>query len=402
MIYDELGMDTERFSQLTDAIYDAAIDPQRWSLALDEIQRAFRATAVALILRDTANMRGHWLSTHTPEAERDFWGHWRSRNPLAIAAITPRPKVVETDQEILLKSDFLATDYYNEFMRRHDLDAVLMLWLKREGATQVSLSVPRSRSMGEFDEADVALGRLLFPHLQRAIAIEQRLQHTNLAAEGAADVLDILTHGVLVLDATGRPLHLNRAAQRLICDRDGISLDGGQLRGATPVLTHRLGEMIARAAGRSGELPLAGAISLPRPSSKAPLAVIAVPLRRQIEWLHPYQPTVCVCISKPEEAPVVPGERLRAVFGLTEIRHQPLQLSVLLLELLQATDLHHAHPGELVKRGLGYPQLAADLLHQSPVFSLPQSKRDLLVRIPFALHGIPLLQGSGCPKNSHP
>ena len=35
------------------------------------------------------------------------------------------------------------------------------------------------------------------------------------------------------------------------------------------------------------------------------------------------------------------------------------------------------------------------------VLRLPQGKRDLLVRIPFALHGTLLLQGSGCPKKPH-
>jgi DNA-binding CsgD family transcriptional regulator len=312
-------MNTAVFSRLTGAIYDAAADPQRWPTALQAIQHAFSGTAVTLILRDMTDMSGHWISTHDPDTEREFWGYWRFRNPIAVSAEKPRLKAVETDQDIVPKAELLATEYYNDFWRRRGIGANLQLWLERQGTVQPSLSVARSHSVGEFDTPDIELAQLLLPHIQRAVTIGQRLEYTNIASESAVHVLDVLTHAVLVLDRSGRPLHLNQVAQRLILEGDGISLNGGQLRGATPTLTRRLDTLMARATGREGDLPLAGAVSLPRPSGKAPLAVIAVPLRQQIDWLHSYQPMVCVCISEPEKAPAIPEERLRAVFGLTAV-----------------------------------------------------------------------------------
>ena len=48
-----------------------------------------------------------------------------------------------------------------------------------------------------------------------------------------------------------------------------------------------------------------------------------------------------------------------------QVGHKPLQLGILLLKLLQPPDLNHAHSSELlippVERGLGDPELAADL-----------------------------------------
>ena len=63
---------------------------------------------------------------------------------------------------------------------------------------------------------------------------------------------------------------------------------------------------------------------------------------------------------------------------LPQIGHQPLELGVLLLELLQPADLHHAHPGKLlfpaVARGLGHAELAADLRDGRAALGLPQRK----------------------------
>jgi DNA-binding CsgD family transcriptional regulator len=312
-------MNIEMFSRLTGVIYDAAADPQRWPIALQAIQQAFSGTAATLILRDMTDMSGRWISTHDPDTEREFWEHWRFRNPIAVSAEKPRPKMIETDRDIVPKAELQATEYYNDFWRRREINACLQLWLQRQGTVQPSLSVARSRSVGEFDAPDIELGQLLLPHIQRAVTIEQRLQHTNITSDGAAHALDVLTHGVLVLDGKGRPLHLNQVAQRLIDERDGIRLDGGQLRGATPALTGRLGTLLARAIGRVGDWPLGGAVSLQRPSGRAPLAVVAVPLRQRIDWLQPYQPAICVCVSDPAEGPAVSDHRFRDIFGLTTV-----------------------------------------------------------------------------------
>lgn len=73
-----------------------------------------------------------------------------------------------------------------------------------------------------------------------------------------------------------------------------------------------------------------------------------------------------------------------------------------LLELFQPTILHHARAGERLlstdRCSLDTPWFLADVLHQGAVLRLTQSKRDLLVAIPFALDGIPLLQVSMMPE----
>jgi DNA-binding CsgD family transcriptional regulator len=304
------------FSKLTSSIYEAAVTPGRWPDALHEIQVAFRSNAVSLITRDMTTMKGRWISTHHADTEREFWGK-SGCNPFAIAAVRPRPQPVETDQDILPKGELLRTEYYNDFWQRHDIHANLQLWLERRGPIQPSLSVARSRSAGEFAKPDVELAQLLLPHIQRAVTVEQRLHYTDLAKDAAADALDTLRHGVMILDGTGRVIYLNRLARRLVAEGDGLSLDNNRLRGATPTLTRRLDAMLAKVAGRTDDFPIADATSLSRPSGKAPLALVAVPLRGEVEWLRTHGSMICLCVTDPTTRPATLPRVLARSFGLT-------------------------------------------------------------------------------------
>lgn len=68
-----------------------------------------------------------------------------------------------------------------------------------------------------------------------------------------------------------------------------------------------------------------------------------------------------------------------------QVRHKPLELCVLIFELLQS-DLRDAHPGvdlpPPVERRFGDVHLAADLADRRSSVRLPQGKGDLLTGLP--------------------
>jgi DNA-binding CsgD family transcriptional regulator/PAS domain-containing protein len=314
-------MNLEAFSRVTTGIYDAAIEPARWDGALRAIQDLFRGSAVSLIERDLTTMGGHWLSTHDPETERDFFGPWRHRNIFAQSVVGRSPRPVETDRDMLPKAELLNCEYYVDFLRPRDLHAILMLWLPRLGSAQPSLSIARSASAGEFELEDVEFGRLLRPHIERALTVQRRLRRTDLAGGGAAAALDRLCDAVLILDESACPLHLNRAAERLLADADGLSLNGGVLRAATPRLSHLLDAVLSRASGRTCEPAASGALTLSR-RDKPNLMLIAVPVRAEvmgadIPGSRPRRPAICLCVFDPLATPAIPATRLVELFDFT-------------------------------------------------------------------------------------
>jgi len=74
-----------------------------------------------------------------------------------------------------------------------------------------------------------------------------------------------------------------------------------------------------------------------------------------------------------------------------EIRHQALQPTILVLELLHLLDLARRHLAELlpaVERLLGDPELPADVCNGGSVIHLLQGQSDLLIRKSTLSHGL--------------
>lgn len=309
-------MDLDSYSYVTGLIYDAAIEPGCWAAALSAVVELFRSRAATLLTRNVETMRARAISTYDPEGQREYWDCWSAKSPLAAPA-TPRLVPVETDRDLLPGAGLLRTEFWNHFQRPRDVHTTLIVWLDRQGPVQPTFSVCRQPSAGEFERSDIELAYALRPHLQRAVTIADRLRQASLLSSSATEALDLLSFAVLILDEDGRPIHANRRAEDLLAARDGLFLYEGRLRAATPSMSDRLDAALSSAAGHAGEPRRSAAMALPRAGGRPSLALVAVPMRLELDWLGPACPAVCVCIADPAQAAGAVPARLAAVFGLT-------------------------------------------------------------------------------------
>jgi len=91
--------------------------------------------------------------------------------------------------------------------------------------------------------------RIVAPHMARAVQIHRQLAEVTTQKQWVLSTLDHLRVGVILLNAEGKPLHLNRAAERLATGLSGFAArrDGLSVSSATD--TARLRRLIADAAG---------------------------------------------------------------------------------------------------------------------------------------------------------
>lgn len=131
-----------------------------------------------------------------------------------------------------------------------------------------------------------------------------------------ARALDQLAMAVLTAEADGRVTVMNQAAERLVGQADGLSIDHlGRLCCADLTSTGRLLNEIARAAnGQPGEH---GPITLPRPSLKQPLLVTLAGASAAPGDVGPRRRSVVLLVSDLDERPRIAGNRLARLYGLT-------------------------------------------------------------------------------------
>jgi DNA-binding CsgD family transcriptional regulator len=322
--------DENVFSQSLGIIYDAAVSPAHWPIALERLRTIFHGDTVATMVRNLATLQGQGMAVgETSGSYSEYLNEWNGRNIISNRTRVWRSGAVETDQDILPKSELLRSEYYNDFMKRVGFHSVLRLSLRYEDGIWSGLSVTRPRRAGEFDHDDIVLGRTLMPHLQRAMAISQRLRHSDITT----DVMDRLEFPLLILDVCGRLIHFNPAATALLARADGLVAAKSTLHAASPAMTSRLHGLIANAAGLGRGHRDASAMRLPRSSGKPALSLLAIPLRQAFEWMLPRQPSVLLCITDPEARPAAPADRLSELFELTRAE------ATIAVELLAGRDV---------------------------------------------------------------
>jgi DNA-binding CsgD family transcriptional regulator len=315
----EVDMDTERFGETVNAIYDAALSPERWLAALESLAKVFGCNTISVIERNLRTMEGHGFGIDFDEArQREYFEVWRHRNVLN-KGVRYRTGGIMTDQEILPKSELLRSDYYNGFMKRHDMWSALIVSLQVENGMHRSLSLMRPRSAGEYEGPDVALARAFLPHLQRAALMTQHFNSARLMFQATTRMLEDHPTGIVLLERSGRIAFANRAA-RVMADRgDGFHLRTERMEALHCRDDDALLRLIAGATGRVCKVQagLGGVLRLPRKSGLPDYVVVVAPLTDDPVPFGGPAPAAFILITDPEAAPSHPASLLRAIYGLT-------------------------------------------------------------------------------------
>jgi DNA-binding CsgD family transcriptional regulator len=110
---------------------------------------------------------------------------------------------------------------------------------------------------------------------------------------------------------------INRAGERLLRPGDTLGVLLGRLRAGSSEATARLHALIARAACPDRELRAGGSMGVTALGRRQPLAVTVAPIRAHHASRFETGHSVIVCVTDLEAGVRLPGDRLRALFGLT-------------------------------------------------------------------------------------
>jgi DNA-binding CsgD family transcriptional regulator len=271
------------FADLIGRIYDAALDPRRWPDVLDGLSMAFHGNAILffqdLRQKDSAAME---FVGFEPEFIRSYTEHYGRLNPwLPRLQQTPAGAVVVAER-LSDPASYEGTEFYNDWVRPQGLYSAIGSILARNDAAVANLSVNRRAAAGAPSEAEIAAFARLVPHLRRALQMHMRLASLTLQRDSAAQGLDGLSLGVVLVDGSCRVLYANRTAEALLRTGDGLIARQGRLGAVRSNVTRDLERLIAEAAatGAGRENGTGGVIALPRRQGGAtPLSALVCPLR---------------------------------------------------------------------------------------------------------------------------
>lgn len=313
---------TGRLPRLIEQLYGAPGSVARWQRFLDALCDALDGSGAQFIIHHTPHRRSSvTIASRTPvEALESYVVHWAGQDPWAYqqAVRLLRAGDVVAGERLISDADMRRTPFFNDFSSRFDIGRSLTGIVNGDPRTSCVVSVNRALHAPAFELHDEALLRSLMPHLQRALQVHWRLTKSDAHAAVADDIMEALRCGVVVLSASGRVIHQNAEAKRIVAAADGIAIDNAELRAADADATAALRAHLADAARAVGGSSTRSVMHVGRPSGKLPWAVTALPVTRRSAPLFVDDDAAAIAVLINDTSRAAPSvESVRATLGLT-------------------------------------------------------------------------------------
>jgi DNA-binding CsgD family transcriptional regulator len=246
-----MALCADEYSDLLGAIYDCVLEPGRWPAALEQIGRRMDACAGQVMSRGE---NGHDFAA--------TWGMSDAEQRLYVeqyAAIDPvatMPWHFDVDHLVTTK-DFISHDelrttrIYREYLKPRGWNDFLMVILEKSAARVTMLGFTRHEQAGFFGDSEMEIMSLVAPHVRRAVVLGEIIGGAAARTEDLATVFARLPMPAFLLDAEGRCMEPNAAAQLLL----GQALH--------PADSGPNGGSVVRLGARDGVLPALGRMAAP-------------------------------------------------------------------------------------------------------------------------------------------
>lgn len=313
-------IDAAKLSCLIGLIYDSAIDPERWPIAVEAIRLELGGANATLDLIDIPNARSlRRVSVNIPPMlaqsysayVSDMIGMWGGVERMLA---TPFDRPISLARMVPDRANREDNRYHEEWKTPQGTDDTLVTWLARDAATVGVLGFGRLGSAGPFGDREFQLATLLIPHLQRAAAINRLLDVAARERSTFAALIDTLSVPIVLVDAALRIVHANAAAAAVFERGEPLRRRDGVLRAATAATSNALSSAVAQIAMASGGSDCRG-FDIPIQTRDGPVGALhIVPLSSEATG----STAIAAVFLARSAAPVAtPTDLIAALFGLT-------------------------------------------------------------------------------------
>lgn len=281
-------IDETALTLLVGAIYETALEPAGWAHVLQRMGDLFGGAAGMLAVHKFLEGVRFAASARLdlglqPLFDAEYSGP--RRNP-SIALLLRQPVGVPViGSKFHDRREFYRSEIYDVFHRPQRLQDGAAALLLREPDHCAMWGLMQPEGAEPLAAQDEPLLLVLASHLQRAVQLMLRLDVLRARADAAEEVLDRLPIGVILVDAAGRPLRLDRVAEHIVAGGDGLQARRDGLVATRPNETRALHQLIAAASatGAGHGLASGGALRAVAPVGRpAPLAPCCALPRRAV------------------------------------------------------------------------------------------------------------------------
>jgi DNA-binding CsgD family transcriptional regulator len=226
--------EAEELSQVIGDIYDASLDPALWPNAIESICGYVGAASASLHSQDSITRATDALfwwgrASSAPHFFKIYLEKYGKINPIFPGVIFFDVELPVAVPDVIACEEFVRTRFFREWLAPQGLMDGLFSNLEK-GATRCALfTAMRHAGQGQVDERMRRRFELITPHVRRSMLIGKVIDLHRVEAAALADSFDELASGVFIVDSTGRIIHANASAHRLIAEANVLRATNGRI-----------------------------------------------------------------------------------------------------------------------------------------------------------------------------
>jgi DNA-binding CsgD family transcriptional regulator len=310
----------KQISGLLHTLYSAPTSPALWGQFLHDLSHLAGLPKVAILHQDLANKRYELSVTANidPEEIRLYAEHYGTIDEWRPRFLTKVEGEIAFGDELSPPNQLRETEFYNDYLTKFDIKLLCAVpLLKREGSFDL-ISFYESWRVTPRREVDMALIEMVLPHLRSALILRRSVYSTLEKFQELEALLGMLNCGVILFDVHGTCVFVNNEAQRILDQRDGLSLVRGKLSASNASESGMLRALIERAVltGGGKEALPGGAVLVSRHPGKSLQIVISPFVSERVSTVQ--RALAIGFISDPDLCPARPERVLQMLYGLTK------------------------------------------------------------------------------------
>jgi DNA-binding CsgD family transcriptional regulator len=215
-------------------IYDASIDPSKWTTALAAACNFVGGFQALMFWQDAAT--GNVATLHTynddPHYTRLYMEVYAPLNPVFPAAIFNDVGAVLAASDMVPPSEMQRTRFFKEWIAPQGMGESFGIVLEREATRAAFLTVQMRESTVE--EESRRRMTLLVPHFQRAVAIGSLFSREKETSAALTETVNRFDAGVFLISRNGQIVFANSLGREMIEDGSLLRASSDALRAANP------------------------------------------------------------------------------------------------------------------------------------------------------------------------
>jgi DNA-binding CsgD family transcriptional regulator len=231
--------EADELSRVIGDVYDASLDPALWPTAIESVCAYVGAASASLHSQDSISRTTDALfwwgrESSAPHYFKTYLEKYGKINPIFPGVFFFDVELPIAVPDVISCEEFVQTRFFREWLAPQSLTDGLFANLEK-GATSCALfTAMRHAGEGQVDDRMRHRFELITPHVRRSMLIGKVIDLHRVEAAALADSLDQLASAMFIVDSTGRIIHANVSAHRLIAEADVLRVTNGRIAALDP------------------------------------------------------------------------------------------------------------------------------------------------------------------------